>query len=95
MLTKDFVVCWIFVFVVCMFPAELCFAPQVHCDGICNDLTRDLLVDEIEFLTVIGEYGESPWPDHDSLEATTGIGTICGKLNSIAAVIFMWLMQTL
>ena len=33
------------------------WGPAVHCDGICGDLTRDQLVDEADFLTVIGECG--------------------------------------
>jgi len=33
------------------------WGPEVHCDGICLDITRDVLVDEVDFLTVIGECG--------------------------------------
>ncbi|MBN2137349.1 MAG: hypothetical protein JW720_06060 [Sedimentisphaerales bacterium] len=33
------------------------WGPEVHCDGICLDITRDALVDEVDFLTVIGECG--------------------------------------
>lgn len=33
------------------------WGPEVHCDGICLDVTRDALVNEVDFLTVIGECG--------------------------------------
>ena len=33
------------------------WGPEVHCDGICLDITRDYLVDEVDFLTVVGECG--------------------------------------
>ncbi|MBN2272273.1 MAG: hypothetical protein JXN61_16805 [Sedimentisphaerales bacterium] len=33
------------------------WGPEVHCDGICLDVTRDYLVDEVDFLTVVGECG--------------------------------------
>jgi len=33
------------------------WGPEVHCDGICGDLTQDQLVNEVDFLTVVGECG--------------------------------------
>ncbi len=33
------------------------WGPEVHCDGICLDITWDDLVDEVDFLTVVGACG--------------------------------------
>jgi len=35
------------------------WGPEVHCDGICLDITRDSIVDEVDFLTVVGRCGSA------------------------------------
>ena len=39
--------------------------PYVYCTAICKDITRDDIVDAIDFLTIVGEYGHSSAPSSD------------------------------
>lgn len=71
------------------------FDPQVHCDGVCRDVTWDTYVNGIDFLTVIGEYGQSAGVTQDNSRACLdGMFSTDGYVDSADLVSWDWLLNS-
>ncbi|MHC4559277.1 MAG: right-handed parallel beta-helix repeat-containing protein, partial [Planctomycetota bacterium] len=72
--------------------------PQVHCSGVyCKDVTGDDGVTVVDFLTVIGEYGESAelLPDGTSSVCLDGIFSDDGYVDSGDVISWDWTLSSL
>lgn len=66
------------------------FDPTIHCRTICMEITGDPAVNELDFLTVVGEYGQTADLDDDDRACMEGVFSSDGYVDAADIISWDW-----